>query len=90
VQGDFWLAVAAFWPSIAVAFLGARSTRVSHFKDRVDQLEHELRETQEKHKACRQDLNTLRRWAMWAQSNYYIQRGASRPPPLPDFEDEEP
>lgn len=84
-----WLAIASLCPSLAMVVAVVRSSRVSHFKDRIELLEDELKECRRHHRACRRDLNALRRWAMWAQNNYTM-RPTSRdqPPPLPELAEE--
>lgn len=68
-----WLALATFWPSLAVAFAGYRTTRVAHFKDRIEFLEQENVECKEQVRRLREDQE----WLMQLAQRHY---GVRRPP----------
>lgn len=66
-----WLAIASFWPSLAFGFTGYRSTRVGHFKGRIEVLEKENEECKEQVRRLREDSE----WLMQlAQRHYGVRR----------------
>lgn len=67
-----WLAVASFWPSLAMAIYGIRTTRITVFKERLDALEDENR-------TCKEQVRRLREDNEWLMQLAQRQHGERRP-----------
>lgn len=66
-----WLAIAAFWPSLAFGITGWRNTQVAHLKSRIELLEKERDECKEQVRRLREDSE----WLMQlAQRHYGVRR----------------
>lgn len=63
-----WIGLSSFVMSAALAFNGHRSTRIAELRQKIEDLEQELRETKMSNENCEADLRRLRRDNEWLMS----------------------
>jgi chromosome segregation ATPase len=71
-----WIGLSSFILSAALAFNGYRSTQVTALRQRIEDLEQQVKEIQRNHDLCESELRRARRDNDWLMDKL---RGGDRP-----------